>query len=57
MQPAYYCNESNRDENIITISSSGANAGFVNYYTEKIFATDCFTIESNPDSLSQEFFI
>jgi type I restriction enzyme M protein len=55
MQPAYYCNESNRDENIITISSSGANAGFVNFYTEKIFATDCFTIESNPNSLNQEF--
>jgi type I restriction enzyme M protein len=55
MQPAYYCNESNRDENIITLSSSGANAGFVNFYTEKIFATDCFTIESNPNSLDQKF--
>ena len=54
-QPAYYCNESNRNENIITVSSSGANAGYVNFYTEKIFATDCFTIESNPNSLDQKF--
>ena len=54
-QPAYYCNESNRNENIITISSSGANAGYVNFYTQKIFATDCFTIESNPNSLDQKF--
>ena len=54
-QPAYYCNESNRNENIITISSSGANAGYVNFYTQKIFATDCFTIESNLNSLDQKF--
>ena len=55
MQPAFYCNESNRDKNIITVSSSGANAGFVNFYTQKILATDCFTIKSNPNSLSQDF--
>ena len=55
MQPAHNCNESNRDENIITLSSSGANAGFVNFYIEKIFASDCFTIKANPNSLSQDF--
>ena len=37
MQPAFYCNESNRDKNIITVSSSGANAGFVNFYTQKTY--------------------
>ena len=41
---AYTHNEYNRDENIITISASGANAGFVNYWSEKIFASDCTTV-------------
>ncbi|MBR0221319.1 MAG: restriction endonuclease subunit S, partial [Synergistaceae bacterium] len=41
---AYIHNEYNRDENIITISASGANAGFVNYWSEKIFASDCTTV-------------
>ena len=55
MQPAYYCNESNRDENMITISSSGANAGFVNFYSQKIFASDCFTVNANKEVLNQKF--
>lgn len=40
---AYYHNCSNRNENIITISSSG-NAGYVNFWREKIFASDCITV-------------
>ena len=43
-KPAYYHNKSNRNGNIITISSSGANAGFINYFDIPIFASDCFTI-------------
>ena len=41
---AYFHNEANRPANIITVSASGANAGFVNYWTEPIFASDCTTI-------------
>lgn len=44
--PAYKHNKFNREADIITVSASGANAGFVNYYEEPIFASDCFTIES-----------
>lgn len=44
---AYYHNHFNRTENIITISASGANAGYVNYWNEKIFASDCTTIQFN----------
>lgn len=44
---AYYHNNFNREENIITISTSGANAGYVNYWNEKIFASDCTTIQFN----------
>jgi len=45
--PAYYHNESNRKGNVITVSASGAYAGFVNYFDKPIFASDCNTILSN----------
>ena len=41
---AYLHNVSNRPENTITISASGANAGFVNIWDEPIFASDCTTV-------------
>lgn len=42
----YAClhNQANRNANVITISASGANAGFVNFWDEPIFASDCTTI-------------
>ena len=43
---AYKHNAFNRSENIITVSASGANAGFVNFWEEKIFASDCTTIQA-----------
>lgn len=46
-EPAGFHNISNRNGNIITISSSGASAGFVAFYEKPIFATDCFTISSS----------
>lgn len=44
---AYFHNEANRPKNTITISASGANAGFVNFWEEEIFASDCTTININ----------
>ncbi|MDR0517607.1 MAG: restriction endonuclease subunit S [Fibromonadaceae bacterium] len=44
---AYYHNSYNRYENVITISASGANAGYVNFWSCKIFASDCTTIEQS----------
>lgn len=41
---AYTNNSYNRVANVITVSASGANAGFVNFWKEKIFASDCITI-------------
>jgi len=41
---AYTVDKYNREEGVITISASGANAGYVNYWDEKIFASDCTTI-------------
>lgn len=49
--PAYFHNESNRDGNIITVSASGAYAGFINYFEESIFASDCNTIKSRDEKI------
>lgn len=46
--PSYYHNQSNRGKNTITVSASGANAGFVAFHQSPIFASDCSTIEDNP---------
>lgn len=49
---AYLHNISNRPKNIITISASGANAGYVNFWNEEIFASDCTTIYSENITLT-----
>ena len=53
-KPSYYHSFSNRQGKTITISASGANAGYVGFYTEPIFASDCSTIGEN-DRYSIEF--
>jgi type I restriction enzyme M protein len=45
-QAAYFHNKSNRDGKTITVSASGAYAGFVNFFESPIFASDCTTIQS-----------
>jgi type I restriction enzyme S subunit len=47
--PAYYHNKPNRLGKTITISGSGANAGFVSFHDYPIFASDCSTIEEHKD--------
>ncbi len=49
-KPAYFHNVSNREGNVITVSASGAYAGFVNYFDAPIFASDCSTIQSKDES-------
>lgn len=44
---AYTNNIYNREANVITVSASGANAGFVNFWDERIFASDCITIQTD----------
>ena len=44
-QPAYYHNQSNRTGKTITVSASGAYAGYVNYYNQPIFVSDCTSIK------------
>jgi len=57
ISPAYYHNESNRKGDVITVSASGANAGFVNYFKNEIFASDCTTVQSLNSSIVSTYFI
>jgi len=41
---SYHHSEANYPENTITISASGASAGFINFWREPIFACDCTTV-------------
>ena len=45
LEPAYYCDKSNTAERVITVSGSGANAGFTRMYFEKIWASDCSFVD------------
>ena len=48
LTPAYYHDTANTIAPVITVSGSGANAGFTKLYNENIFASDCsFTDSAN----------
>ena len=46
-EPAFYCNQYNRDGETITVAGSGAGAGYVQYWTKKIFVCDAFSLKGN----------
>lgn len=56
-QPAYFHNINNRDAGTITVSSSGAYAGFVSFHNYPIFASDCFTVASKDKSILSDLFL
>lgn len=41
LEPAYYHNVSNANGPVVTVSASGANAGYIRIYYENIWASDC----------------
>jgi type I restriction enzyme S subunit len=47
---SYFHSTPNRLKNTITISGSGANAGFINFWREPIFASDCITVRGKSDT-------
>lgn len=54
---AYFHSASNRPKGCITISASGANSGYVNYWDIPIWASDCITLRSkNEKNYSTKFF-
>ena len=54
--PAYFHNVSNRLGETITVSASGAHAGFVAFHRKPIFATDCTTVRAQ-STISRTTFI
>jgi len=53
--PSCFHNQSNRTGETITVSASGAYSGFVAYFDEPIFASDCSTIKPNEQRLITKF--
>ena len=52
LEPAYCCDKSNTTNRVVTISGSGANAGYTKMYFEKVWASDCsFADTSTTDYL------
>lgn len=45
LEPAYFHDTANTRAPVITISASGANAGFVNLYYTAVWASDCSYID------------
>jgi restriction endonuclease S subunit len=52
---SYTHNQANRDANVITVSASGANAGYIGFYDQPIFASDCTTIEKKDQSINIKY--
>lgn len=46
LEPAYYHNKANTVAPVITVSGSGANAGFARLYNVDVFASDCSFADS-----------
>ena len=55
-EPAYFNNIANRPGETITVSASGAHAGFVAFHLKPIFATDCTTVRAQ-SAVSKTAFI
>ena len=53
MTHAYTHSASNREANTITVSASGASAGFVAFWKEPIFASDCTTVRGADDEKTE----
>lgn len=53
-QPAFYCNQSNREGETITVAGSGAGAGYVQYWNEPIYVCDAFSVKGN-DNVSTKY--
>ena len=47
LEPAYYHNTANTTAPVITVSGSGANAGYSQLYNENVFASDCSFADVN----------
>lgn len=46
LEPAYFHDKSNTASRVITVSGSGANAGFTRMYYQPVWASDCSFVDS-----------
>ncbi|MDD9820727.1 MAG: N-6 DNA methylase [Nitrospira sp.] len=53
--PAYYHYQANRVGEVITVSGSGAYAGFVNFFDRPIFASDCSTLQIKAEDVLMKY--
>jgi type I restriction enzyme S subunit len=51
IEPSYFHDTANRAGNVVSVSGSGANAGYVNFWEVPIFASDCSTVESRGEDV------
>ena len=51
LEPSCYHRVSNTKAPVVTVSGSGANAGFMRMYYQEVWASDCSFIDSTCDSL------
>ncbi|MGO1788182.1 MAG: restriction endonuclease subunit S, partial [Sphingobacterium sp.] len=54
-KPSYFHNEANRTGETISVSSSGAYAGFVNFWTIPVFLSDSFSVDADADLLKKKY--
>ncbi len=54
-RPSAFHNQSNRTGETITVSASGAYAGYASYFNEPIFASDCSTIKAKDERFINKF--
>jgi type I restriction enzyme, S subunit len=57
LSPAYYHNKANVSAPVITVSASGANAGFVQLHHDSIWASDCSYIDTKSTTFIYTTFI
>ena len=51
MEPAYYHNVANTKGPVITVSASGANAGYMRLYYQDVWASDCSFLDNSNENL------
>jgi type I restriction enzyme S subunit len=54
-EPVYSHSEFNRDGETVVVARSGANAGYISFWTKPIFLTDAFSIDADPSVMRPKF--
>ena len=54
-EPAYYIDKYNHQGELVVVSRSGASAGFVSYWNEKVFVTDGFGYEAKENIVTPKY--